>query len=144
MTPVEPDPRAGLNGVVAGELRAMKARRQVSNEQISERSGIPLVSVNRYMAGNRPINLAVLAQLASALNADLAEIIRAAQAELGEPDRVVVQATFGRSIEGPAVPADVAAHTEEGLSMYEQTVESQDVAAEADAVDKPNDDSEGR
>lgn len=83
MTPIEPDPQAGLNGAVADELRAMKARRRSSNEQIAERSGIPLVSVNRYMAGKRPINLAVLSELAAALDADPAEIVSGALAELG-------------------------------------------------------------
>lgn len=82
MSPVEPDPREGLNGAVADELRAMKSRRRMSNEQIAEASGIPLVSVNRYMSASRPINLATLAALTEALGSDPNEITRSALAEM--------------------------------------------------------------
>jgi transcriptional regulator with XRE-family HTH domain len=96
MTPVEPDPSAGLNGAVAGELRAAKARRQSSNEQIAERSAIPLVSVNRYMAGKRPINLAILAELAAALEVDPSDVVSSALTELSRGG-VVIQGDFGNS-----------------------------------------------
>ena len=79
---MEQDPTKGLNGAVAGELRAHKARRNMSNEQIAGKSGIPLVSVNRYMAGKRPITLALLNELAEALGTTPETIISAALEEL--------------------------------------------------------------
>lgn len=48
---------------LAAELRAQKARRKVSDEQIAEAIGVHRVSVSRYLTGERPIPMVAFADL---------------------------------------------------------------------------------
>lgn len=73
----------GLNGAVAAELRAEKAAQNLTNQDLAERSGIPVVSVQRYLAPKRAIDVEVLEQLAEALGKTATEIVIAAEQRLG-------------------------------------------------------------
>jgi transcriptional regulator with XRE-family HTH domain len=59
--------KEGLNGAVADVLRGLQSRERMTQADLAERSGIPLVSVQRYLACTRPIDLEVLAAFARAL-----------------------------------------------------------------------------
>lgn len=86
----------------------MKSRRQSSNEQIAERSGIPLVSVNRYMSGKRHITLATLAELAEALDADPGVLLESALVELGDLPGNVVAGNFRKSSDEASTVDDLS------------------------------------
>lgn len=60
-------PADGLNGAVAAVLRGERAVAGMTIEELSERSGVPRVSVQRFLAGRRPINLDVLQSLCAGL-----------------------------------------------------------------------------
>lgn len=68
----------GLNGAVAAELRAQRARIEITQEEVSARSGVPLVTVQRMLAAKRPIDVAMLDKLARALETDAASVLGAA------------------------------------------------------------------
>lgn len=71
---------AGLNGAVAAALSGMLRESGMRQTDLAERSGIPAVSVQRYLDGKRPINVDLLQRLANALNATPMDVIlRAAQ-----------------------------------------------------------------
>jgi len=79
-------PARALNNAVAAELRELREKAELSNRQISDRTGIPEVSVQRYMAGTRPIKIDDLASMAYALGGDPAEVFRAATARVSAKD----------------------------------------------------------
>lgn len=60
---------------LASELRAQKARRKVSDEQIGEAIGVHRVSVSRYLTGERPIPMVAFADLCDFLNISPSKII---------------------------------------------------------------------
>jgi transcriptional regulator with XRE-family HTH domain len=64
---------------VAAELRAEKARRNITEAQIAEKSGIHRVSVSRYLSGVRAIPMATLADLCRALGLDTFELVNKAE-----------------------------------------------------------------
>lgn len=72
----------GLNGAVAAELRAEKAAQNLTNQDIADSSGIPVVSVQRYLAPTREIDVTVLGRLAVALGKTAAEVVEAAEVRL--------------------------------------------------------------
>lgn len=59
--------KEGLNGAVADVLRGLLSRERMTRGDLAERSGIPLVSVQRYLAAARPIDLEILEALSKAL-----------------------------------------------------------------------------
>lgn len=61
-----------VNWNVAAQLVLVDAKTdaELSNRQISERSGIPEVSVQRYLAGTRPVSIEHFAMIARALGRD--------------------------------------------------------------------------
>lgn len=78
MSPVERDPRQGLNAAIAAELRAAKARLGLRNEDIAEASGISVPSVQRYLAATRDINVATLSELCRVLRVEPSDVMEAA------------------------------------------------------------------
>lgn len=82
----------GLNGAVAAELRAEKAAQNLTNQDLADRSGIPIVSVQRYLVPKRAIDLVVLEQLATAVGKTPGELVEAAERRLA---RVVQDPAVG-------------------------------------------------
>jgi transcriptional regulator with XRE-family HTH domain len=60
-------PADGLNAATAAVLRGERAVAGMTIEELSERSGVPKVSVQRFLAGRRAINLDVLEALCAGL-----------------------------------------------------------------------------
>lgn len=79
MVPVERDPSKGLNAAVAAQLRAERAAADLTVEQLAREADMSPVSVQRYLRGKRHIDVAVLFQLAKALEVEPAEIVANAQ-----------------------------------------------------------------
>lgn len=77
----------GLNAAVAAELRAEKAARGLTNVDISAKSGFPEVSVQRYLAAKRAIDVHVLDVLARALGADAPTILERASRRYDHEER---------------------------------------------------------
>lgn len=91
MSPVEKDHAAGLNGALAAAMRGERAAKGLSLDQVADRSGIPVVSVQRYMAGKRAIDVATLAALAEALELSPRELIEAAESRLARMDDIAAR-----------------------------------------------------
>lgn len=67
-----------LNQAVADVLRGELASRRWTLEDLSAASGIPKVSVQRYVAGSRNIDVAILEALSRALEVSAADVMAAA------------------------------------------------------------------
>lgn len=63
-----------MNSAVAAVLRAEKAAQKLTFPSIVDVTGIPLVSLKRYFAGDREITVRVLSLIAQALNMTPGEI----------------------------------------------------------------------
>lgn len=74
--------QSGLNGAVAAELRAQRARLGLTQEQVSARSGVPLVTVQRMFAAKRAIDVEVLDKLARAMESSAQAVMTAAVATM--------------------------------------------------------------
>lgn len=64
---------------LAAELRAQKARRRVSDDDIAEATGTHRVSVSRYLSGARAIPLTVFADMCDYLQIAPTEVIDEAE-----------------------------------------------------------------
>ncbi|MCI1984917.1 MAG: helix-turn-helix transcriptional regulator [Bifidobacteriaceae bacterium] len=64
---------------LSGELRAERARRNMTEAQIAQRLGIHRVSVSRYLSGVRHIPISVFAELCQILDVDTLEIVSRAE-----------------------------------------------------------------
>lgn len=84
MSPIELDHGRGLNGAIAGELRAERARRRVTFDALATRSGISKRTLIRMLNGERAINMASLEAICEVLGAPPSRIIVAAQTRLEE------------------------------------------------------------
>lgn len=70
---------------VAAELRAERAATRMSIRALSEASGIPEVSLNRYLAGKRDVTGSALLALGEALGVDPGVLLdRAARRAQGQ------------------------------------------------------------
>jgi len=76
------DHSAGLNGAVAAELRAEMARQGVTQKELARTSGVPVVSVQRYLAHTRAIDISSLDKLARALGTDAMTVMATAGSRL--------------------------------------------------------------
>ncbi len=72
-------------------MRGERAAKGLSLEQVADRSGIPVVSVQRYIAGKRAIDVAILAALAEALELSPRELIEAAESRLSRMDEIAAR-----------------------------------------------------
>lgn len=68
----------GLNGAVADVLRGMLREAGWRQADLADLSGIPVVSVQRYLAGKRPIDVEVLEGLAQAMGSTAVEVVQRA------------------------------------------------------------------
>lgn len=84
MTPIEMDHSRGLNGAIAGELRAERSRRRITFDALSARTGISKRTLIRVLNGERAINMAVLESICEALGVPPSDLIKIAQARLEE------------------------------------------------------------
>lgn len=105
---------AGLNDATAAVLRGERAAAVMTIEELSERSGIPKVSVQRFLAGRRAINLDVLDALCGGLGLAPEQVIVQARLRRGQGDPELV----GRIVSGvtsvtrPESPENVTDRTE--------------------------------
>lgn len=74
--------KSGLNGAVAAELRGEMSAQRLTQTDLSARSGVPVVSIQRYLAATRPIDVEVLDRLAHALGTSAHEVMLAAAQRL--------------------------------------------------------------
>lgn len=79
-----------LNAAVAAVLRGERAALGLTIEELSRRSGIPAVSLQRFLAARRTINFDVLEDLAPAVRMQPADIVILAQERIsrGDPELV--------------------------------------------------------
>ena len=80
------DHASGLNGAVAAELRAELARQGLRQQDLARLSGIPPVSIQRYLAPSRAIGIDVLDKMARALGLDAVRIMSAAGSRIKGPE----------------------------------------------------------
>lgn len=73
---------APMNAAVAATLRAERVVLGLSHADLEERTGIPKVSIQRYLAGTRPLTIDTLYVLAAALGMSLEQAIGEAQRRL--------------------------------------------------------------
>jgi transcriptional regulator with XRE-family HTH domain len=71
-----------INDAVAEQLRRERGAQRISIAELARRSGIPEVSLGRYLNGKREINIAVLANVAHALGVEPAVVFTEAQRRL--------------------------------------------------------------
>ncbi|MCI1914480.1 MAG: helix-turn-helix transcriptional regulator [Bifidobacteriaceae bacterium] len=83
---------------LAAELRAEKARRNITEYDIAQQLGIHRVSVSRYFSGARSIPLATFADLCRTLDLDTLEIV--SKAEVAAKKELKRQAADPSSSEG--------------------------------------------
>lgn len=74
VTTNEQTPADTMNSAIATVLRAEKAAQKLTYPNLAEATGIPAVSLKRYLAGERDITVRVLALIAQALNMTPGEI----------------------------------------------------------------------
>ncbi len=91
MTPVENDAARGLNGALAAVLRGELAASDLRQQDLADRSGIPLISVSRYLNARRHIDVKALAALAEALGLSARELVEAAENRLARMDEIAAR-----------------------------------------------------
>lgn len=72
----------GINGAVAAVLRGELAAQGKTQGDLADLSGIPVVSVQRYLAPSRAIDVEVMEKLATALGRTVLDVLTAATARL--------------------------------------------------------------
>lgn len=110
MAPVEKDPQKGLNGAVAAVLRGERAALGMKIADLAEAADIPEVSVQRYLAGKRPIDMAILHALSEALGVEPDEVTTSAKGRLTRIDVIWPD----QSSNGIAIAA-----TDEGIEPHD-------------------------
>lgn len=70
------DIKSFINQAIAGELRAEQNKRKLSQAELSNRSGIPIATMQRLMTGKYDIRAEALVSVALAIGADPADIMR--------------------------------------------------------------------
>lgn len=76
---------SGINQAAAAVLRGELAALDWTLEDLAKASGVPRVSVQRYLKGTRRMDLDTLGALAVALGTDAAAVMSAAVARLDRP-----------------------------------------------------------
>lgn len=71
-----------VTAAIAAELRAARARRGMTRDELAERAGVSRSAVFRIERGERVVRMDQLFQLAAALDADPADILQQAQIQL--------------------------------------------------------------
>lgn len=70
---------AWINNAVGAELRAARARRDWSRDELAERSGVPAATLRRYEDGTRTVPVTTLVALVRALGIGIDDIGHAIQ-----------------------------------------------------------------
>ncbi len=73
-----------LWAAVAGELRAVQHRKQITTLRLVELTGIPERTLHRYLNGEREPKSLAFAVICEALGVSFADVITAARAATGE------------------------------------------------------------
>lgn len=68
-----------FEGAIATEMRAQKARKNLTEASIADQLGIHRVSVSRYLSGVRPLPLGVFADLCRVLDLNTFEVVNIAE-----------------------------------------------------------------
>jgi transcriptional regulator with XRE-family HTH domain len=71
-----------IDQLVAGNVRAARARRRITQETLADELGWSRPTVSTLEAGTRRVTLADAAALCAALDIDLAELLRGAPADV--------------------------------------------------------------
>ena len=79
MSPIEKDPSAGFNAAVAVELRAERAARQITIDELAARSDVPKRTLIRLLNAERAVNVEHLHAIAHALGCSARDIMARAQ-----------------------------------------------------------------
>lgn len=82
MTNTPADPRPSLNEAVAAVLRSERSAQKLTLDELATATAIPRVSLQRYLAGTRAMDVDQLASIAKALRLDVAEVLADAQRRL--------------------------------------------------------------
>lgn len=89
MAPLERDPSAGMNGAVAAVLRGERSATGLTLEELSGKTDIPVVSLQRYLKGKRHLDVDVVWNIAVALEMEPDDVWRQAftrlKREAGDP-----------------------------------------------------------
>ncbi|MCI1979268.1 MAG: helix-turn-helix transcriptional regulator [Bifidobacteriaceae bacterium] len=64
---------------IAAEMRAQKARKNMTEAEIADRIGVHRVSISRYLSGARPLPLGIFADLCRVLGMDAFEVVNIAE-----------------------------------------------------------------
>lgn len=75
-----------INRAVGAELRAARARRGWSRDELSERVGVSVPSIRRYESGERSVPVDTLVTLIGELDVNISDIDRAISEARSEPD----------------------------------------------------------
>lgn len=67
---------------IAGEIRALRGRRGISQAELRERAGFSRSTMGRIEAGERDVEIAELMAIAAALGVTAAELLQAVQDSL--------------------------------------------------------------
>lgn len=106
MTPIEMDPGKGLNGAIAGQLRAERSRARVTFDELHERTDVSRRTLIRLLNGERQISMAALESICEALGLSPSDVIASAQRHLEQEARAVLRlAPHTMSDEGHMVAA---------------------------------------
>lgn len=84
---IERDRGRGWNAAVAAQLRAERAARGLTVDELADRAGIPRRTLMRLLNAQRALDVAHLAALASAVDLSVGELLARAEARL-EDDEV--------------------------------------------------------
>lgn len=90
MTPIEVDPAKGLNGAIAGELRAERGRAQMTFDALAERTHVSRRTLIRLLNGERPISMATLEAICEAFDVLPSDVLASAQDRLAREARFQV------------------------------------------------------
>lgn len=72
-----------MNSAVAAVLRAEIAATGMTQSELEQRSGIPIVSLQRYLAGKRPISVETLDAVAGALGMTILDVFEEVERRRG-------------------------------------------------------------
>ena len=82
MSPIDKDPNSGMNAALAATLRAERAAKRMTIDQLADRSGIPKRTLIRLINAERSLNIEHAVSLAEALDLPIEILIERAKARL--------------------------------------------------------------
>ena len=113
MTPIEMDHAKGLNGAIAGELRAERSRKRITFDELHEHTDISRRTLIRLLNGERAINMASLESICRALEVSPSEVIANAQEQLAKERDAMSQEGYTLAASDEDFEEDMLARQEE-------------------------------